>query len=272
MYKTGSVYGFDRVGLAGAGVTQKGTWNDYEIRVVDQHYSILRNGVLINEFDNIGGQVFYPAALRRPGHGRPAVRLRLHRTPGPQHDGCDLVPRHPHQGAVSATSWCPLPAGSPAGKGPSVSTDCPGAGAQLSCPWPCSAEPASARPASSGSPAGTACRPRPWSRSCRSASSSSPSRVKACVVHVRVHIAQFGETRPAWWRCRSHAARRRRALPSAAAPRPGRAAGDVRSRRRRWCGPGRSGCSRRRSSRRAPPSTRRWSPGPASAAPVHGRR
>ncbi|MBG0851023.1 DUF1080 domain-containing protein [Streptomyces spinoverrucosus] len=67
MYKTGSVYGFDRVGLAGAGVTQKGTWNDYEIRVVGQHYSVYRNGVLINEFDNIGGQDFYPARSDDPG-------------------------------------------------------------------------------------------------------------------------------------------------------------------------------------------------------------
>ncbi|MFE7035910.1 OmpL47-type beta-barrel domain-containing protein [Streptomyces sp. NPDC057621] len=67
MYKTGSVYGFDRVGLAGAGVTQKGTWNDYEIRVVDQHYSIYRNGVLINEFDNIGGQDFTPPRSDDPG-------------------------------------------------------------------------------------------------------------------------------------------------------------------------------------------------------------
>lgn len=67
MYKTGSIYGFDRVGLAGAGVTQKGTWNDYEIRVVDQHYSVYRNGVLINEFDNTGGQDFYPPRSDDPG-------------------------------------------------------------------------------------------------------------------------------------------------------------------------------------------------------------
>ncbi|WP_424871783.1 OmpL47-type beta-barrel domain-containing protein [Streptomyces sp. SAI-229] len=67
MYKTGSVYGFDRVGLAGAGVTQKGTWNDYEIRVVDQHYSVYRNGVLINEFDNTGGQEFTPPRSDDPG-------------------------------------------------------------------------------------------------------------------------------------------------------------------------------------------------------------
>lgn len=67
MYKSGSIYGFDRVGLAGAQVTQKGTWNDYEIRVVDQHYSVFRNGVLINEFDNIGGQVFEPPRGDDPG-------------------------------------------------------------------------------------------------------------------------------------------------------------------------------------------------------------
>ncbi|WP_328563853.1 OmpL47-type beta-barrel domain-containing protein [Streptomyces coelicoflavus] len=67
MYKTGSLYGFDRVGLAGAGVTEKGTWNDYEIRVVDQHFSIYRNGVLINEFDNFGGQTFYPERSDDPG-------------------------------------------------------------------------------------------------------------------------------------------------------------------------------------------------------------
>ncbi|WP_326757241.1 DUF1080 domain-containing protein [Streptomyces hirsutus] len=67
MYKTGSVYGFDRVGLAGAGVTQKGTWNDYEIRVEGQHYSVLRNGVLINEFDNTGGQDFTPPRSDDPG-------------------------------------------------------------------------------------------------------------------------------------------------------------------------------------------------------------
>ncbi|MDQ0752735.1 plastocyanin [Streptomyces africanus] len=67
MYKTGSVYGFDRVGLAGAGVTQKGTWNDYEIRVVGQHYSVFRNGVLINEFDNTGGQEFSPPRSDDPG-------------------------------------------------------------------------------------------------------------------------------------------------------------------------------------------------------------
>ncbi len=71
MYKTGSVYGFDRVGLGGAGVTPKGTWNDYEIKVVDQTYEIYRNGVLINRFDNTRGQLFEPprATTRAPTAG-----------------------------------------------------------------------------------------------------------------------------------------------------------------------------------------------------------
>jgi Domain of Unknown Function (DUF1080) len=54
--KTGSVYNFDPVGLAGSGATAKGIWSDYEIRVVGQHYTIIRNGVVINEFDNTPGQ------------------------------------------------------------------------------------------------------------------------------------------------------------------------------------------------------------------------
>jgi plastocyanin len=85
MYKSGSIYGFDRVGLAGAGVTEKGTWNDYEIRVVDQHYSVYRNGVLINEFDNFGGQTFYPERSDDPGtdgrrYSSGYVGLQVHST------------------------------------------------------------------------------------------------------------------------------------------------------------------------------------------------
>ena len=40
---------------------------------------------------------------------------------------------------------------------------------------------------------------------------------------------------------------------------------------KRSCGPGWPGCSRRRSGRRAPPSTRRWSPDPAAAVPARER-
>lgn len=66
-YKTASVYGFDQVDHGAAGVTPKGTWNDYEIRVVDQHYEIYRNGVLLNEFDNAPGQLFEPPRDDDPG-------------------------------------------------------------------------------------------------------------------------------------------------------------------------------------------------------------
>ncbi|WP_030490313.1 ThuA domain-containing protein [Micromonospora chokoriensis] len=54
--KTGSVYNFDSVPLAQAGVTPKNEWNDYEIRAVGQHYTMIRNGVVINEFDNTPGK------------------------------------------------------------------------------------------------------------------------------------------------------------------------------------------------------------------------
>ncbi|MDG4786074.1 DUF1080 domain-containing protein [Micromonospora sp. WMMD1102] len=66
-YKSGSVYGFDRVDLAGAAVTPKGTWNDYEIRVVGQHYSVFRNGELINEYVNVPDAVFNPPRADDPG-------------------------------------------------------------------------------------------------------------------------------------------------------------------------------------------------------------
>ncbi|MFC0105207.1 ThuA domain-containing protein [Kibdelosporangium aridum] len=54
--KTGSIYNFDPIGLPGAGATPKGVWNDYEVRVVGQHYTIIRNGKVINEFDNTPGK------------------------------------------------------------------------------------------------------------------------------------------------------------------------------------------------------------------------
>lgn len=54
--KTGSIYNFDPVDLDQAGATQKGVWNDYEIRVVGQRYTIVRNGERINTFDNDPGQ------------------------------------------------------------------------------------------------------------------------------------------------------------------------------------------------------------------------
>ncbi|MBA8824903.1 glucose/arabinose dehydrogenase/type 1 glutamine amidotransferase [Saccharopolyspora lacisalsi] len=54
--KTGSVYNFDSLTLDQAGATPKGSWNTYEIRAVGQHYTIIRNGEVINEFHNAPGQ------------------------------------------------------------------------------------------------------------------------------------------------------------------------------------------------------------------------
>ncbi|NHC13182.1 3-keto-disaccharide hydrolase [Motilibacter deserti] len=53
--KTGSVYGFKDNNLAQARPTEKGVWNDLEIRVVGQHYTVIRNGVVINEYENVPG-------------------------------------------------------------------------------------------------------------------------------------------------------------------------------------------------------------------------
>ncbi|WP_434742901.1 OmpL47-type beta-barrel domain-containing protein [Micromonospora sp. SH-82] len=88
-YKTGSVYGFDQIDLDGAGVTPKGTWNDYEIRVVGQHYSIFRNGVLINEHVNDPAAVFTPPRSDDPGG---AGRQNTHGYVGLQvHGAADIV-------------------------------------------------------------------------------------------------------------------------------------------------------------------------------------
>ncbi len=54
--KTGSIYNFQPVGLEQAKPTAKGQWNDYEIRVVGQTYTIIRNGEVINEYENSPGK------------------------------------------------------------------------------------------------------------------------------------------------------------------------------------------------------------------------
>ncbi len=64
--KTGSVYGFADIGLDRANPTAKGVWNDLEIRVVGQHYTVIRNGVVINEYENVPG-VPFPGRPLDPG-------------------------------------------------------------------------------------------------------------------------------------------------------------------------------------------------------------
>ncbi len=118
--------------------------------------------------------------------------------------------------------------------------------------------PWAARLPSSGSWAGSGASPRPRSRSSRSAHSSSGSIDQATVVDARVHVAELGE--PLRHGVDGELARVgvRHLVPgdrSRHRARPARRAASTRS---GSCGPGRSGCSRRRPARRAPPSTTRW--------------
>jgi len=53
--KTGSIYGFKDLDIAGARAVEKGTWSELEIRVVNQHYTVIRDGVVINEYENVPG-------------------------------------------------------------------------------------------------------------------------------------------------------------------------------------------------------------------------
>jgi hypothetical protein len=56
--KTGSIYGFADLNATQARTTPKGVWNDLEIRVEKQHYTVFRNGVKINEYENLPGVPF----------------------------------------------------------------------------------------------------------------------------------------------------------------------------------------------------------------------
>lgn len=56
--KTGSIYGFADLDAAQARTTPAGVWNDLEIRVIGQTYTIVRNGVVINRYENVPGVEF----------------------------------------------------------------------------------------------------------------------------------------------------------------------------------------------------------------------
>ena len=77
------------VDLLGAAIAPKGTWNDYEIRVVGQHYSIFRNGVLVNEYRNPPDALFDPPRADDPGG---AGRQHIHGYLGRYHNQICVVP------------------------------------------------------------------------------------------------------------------------------------------------------------------------------------
>jgi hypothetical protein len=56
--KTGSIYGFADLDGTQSRPTPAGVWNDLEIRVVGQHYTVTRNGVVVNEYENVPGVAF----------------------------------------------------------------------------------------------------------------------------------------------------------------------------------------------------------------------
>ncbi len=50
--KTGSIYGFADLDSAASRPTPAGVWNDLEITVIGQTYTVKRNGVVINTYEN----------------------------------------------------------------------------------------------------------------------------------------------------------------------------------------------------------------------------
>lgn len=56
--KTGSIYGFADLTAAQARVTPAGVWNDLEIRVVGRRYTVFRNRVRVNDYENRPGVPF----------------------------------------------------------------------------------------------------------------------------------------------------------------------------------------------------------------------
>ena len=63
---TGSIYGFQDLDLEQAEVTPRGTWNTYEILAIGQHYTVTRNGEIINDYLSVPGLTF-PGRPTDPG-------------------------------------------------------------------------------------------------------------------------------------------------------------------------------------------------------------
>ncbi len=64
--KTGSIYGFADLDSQAAKPTPRGVWNDLEVTVIGQQYTVTRNGEVINEFLNVPGLPF-PGRPDDPG-------------------------------------------------------------------------------------------------------------------------------------------------------------------------------------------------------------
>ena len=85
--KTGSIYNFSVNNAEQAQVQPKGTWVDYEVRVVGQTYTIIRNGNVIKSFENAPDQ---PSS--RPGDPPTNARQFARGYIGLQnHGGSDVI-------------------------------------------------------------------------------------------------------------------------------------------------------------------------------------
>jgi Domain of Unknown Function (DUF1080) len=69
--KTGSIYGFADLDATQARVTPAGRWNDLEIRVVGQTYTVRRNGVRINRYVTTSSARKRIGRIGLQGHGGP---------------------------------------------------------------------------------------------------------------------------------------------------------------------------------------------------------
>ena len=95
--KTGSVYNFSPLNATQAKVQPRGTWVDYEIRVVGQTYTITRNGEVLQVFENTPGK-----QSSRSGDPSTTDRQFLRGFIGLQNHGAsdvDRLPQHPRAAA-----------------------------------------------------------------------------------------------------------------------------------------------------------------------------
>ena len=85
--KTGSIYNFEPLNTEQANVQPKNTWVDYELRVVGQTYTIIRNGEVLQEWENAPDQ-----ASSRPGDPSTSARQFARGYIGLQnHGGVDVI-------------------------------------------------------------------------------------------------------------------------------------------------------------------------------------
>ena len=89
--KTGSIYNFGRSRTRTTCRPPQGEWVDYEIRVEGQQYTVIRNGQVLNEFDNS-----IPLDSSRGGDPPTQARQfikRLHRAAKPRRGGRHRLPQ-----------------------------------------------------------------------------------------------------------------------------------------------------------------------------------